>query len=83
MEETRDTSRETTVLVVDKGIKDLCFCREGNDVVVSDFRWNETGVSFREGDLVSRCTDFDGAFPPYAHRDDETVVLDEVSVHGL
>ncbi len=83
MEETRDTSRETTVLVVDKGIKDRSFCREGNDVVVSDFRWNETGVSFREGDLVAGGTDFDGASPPYAHRYDEAVVLDEVSVHGL
>ena len=80
MEEAGDLGGECAIHIVDEGIKEADLSLEGVDVIVGNGSRDERGVAFAEEDLVTGATHTDLTVTSDAHRNDETVVLQQVTM---
>ena len=80
VEEAGELGGECAIHVVDEGIKEAGRSLEGVDVIVGNGSRDERGVAFAEEDLVTGATHTDLTVTSDAHRNDETVVLQQVTM---
>lgn len=83
MEETAHLMEQVLVHIVDIRIQHFTLSIQGGDVVIRNTGGNQTTEALMQENLVARSTYLDAAVSLQTHRDDETVVLDEITMEGV
>ena len=83
MEETAHLMEQVLVHIVDIRIQHFTLSIQGGDVVIRNTGGNQTTEALVQENLVARSTYLDAAVSLQTHRDDETVVLDEITMEGV
>ena len=83
MEETGDLSHETLIHIVDKGIEETGAQFQGYHIIVSQDSWYQHAIALTQQEFLASGTQTDMTVALNTHRDDKTVIFQQITMEAL